>query len=150
MKLYRHSAVFTAPGIAKLRDTFDRLKLRYDHISHDLMRKNASRRSLDLKRLEREFLEFDMRQLEKIIAGARTLKHIDHPRRIILGTLVTYQQGDATFTVMLVDPLEADAEAGRISIRSPMGQALLNHRVNDVIILPTAHGIEKIVITKLE
>lgn len=49
---------------------------------------------------------------------------------IALGTRVTYAEGggSATRSVTLVAPAEADAAAGRISVLSPIGLALIGRR----------------------
>lgn len=50
--------------------------------------------------------------------------------RIALGTRVTYAEdgGNAIRSVTLVAPADADASAGRISVLSPIGLALIGRR----------------------
>ena len=52
------------------------------------------------------------------------------PDRMALGTRVTYAEdpGSAMRTVTLVAPADADAAAGRISVLSPIGLALIGRR----------------------
>ena len=43
-------------------------------------------------------------------------------------------------TYTLVSAVDADAAAGRLSVESPVGQALLGHREGDVVEIPTPKG----------
>ena len=43
-------------------------------------------------------------------------------------------------TYMLVSPVEADMAAGKISTKSPVGQALLGHAVGDTVVAKVPAG----------
>lgn len=55
--------------------------------------------------------------------------------------------GKQTFT--LVGPAEVDVASGRISIESPMGKALLGHKVGETVQVASPGGTRGVKITKL-
>ncbi|MNH50226.1 hypothetical protein D3C87_1746170 [compost metagenome] len=65
------SAMFT---VQDLREKLDRLKKRYEHVSGDLKNKNEPKNVQSIRRLEREFLMFDIKRLEKMIAQDEAAK----------------------------------------------------------------------------
>lgn len=50
-----------------------------------------------------------------------------------LGSQVRIRDADGTETFRIVPPEEADALADRVSADSPLGRALLGHRVGDQV-----------------
>ena len=69
--------------------------------------------------------------LAELMLDARFVAEEALPEDCIgLGSPVTYAEdgGGATRSVTLVEPAEADASAGRISVLSPIGLALLGRR----------------------
>lgn len=86
------------------------------------------------RRLERRATE-----LERVLASAReiapTLGGI-----VGLGSRVEIDEDGERESFQLVDPREANAAEGRISIVSPVGKALLGHRVGDEIMVPLPAG----------
>jgi transcription elongation factor GreA len=68
-----------------------------------------------------------------------------------LGNHVTIQEGDLPEeTYHVVGPKEADPRSGRISYESPIGRALVDHRVGDVVEVETPAGRLKFKILKIE
>jgi transcription elongation factor GreA len=68
-----------------------------------------------------------------------------------LGSTVSFSDPNAgreqTFTI--VDPLEAKPAEGRLSSVSPVGGALLGHRVGDVVDVRTPKGIRRLMIAAI-
>ena len=68
-----------------------------------------------------------------------------------LGGRVRYREGDASAeTITLVTPAEADPVAGRISVTSPIGSAMLGRRVGDVVSVRTPGGVRVVAITAID
>jgi len=68
-----------------------------------------------------------------------------------IGSKVTIQEGNyPEETYFLVGPTEADPRNGRISHRSPIGEALLDHHVGDNVSVSTPAGEIKLKIVKIE
>ncbi|WP_108307815.1 GreA/GreB family elongation factor [Metalysinibacillus jejuensis] len=65
----------------------------------------------------------------------RSAKVVDTPSDIVaLGTIVTFQEeGMDAETYQIVTSIEADVLAGKISVDSPMAQALIGKKVGDEV-----------------
>lgn len=63
---------------------------------------------------------------------------------------ITNTANDAHMTYTIVSPHEADLRERRISIQSPIAQALLNHKVGDVVEAKVPAGTVSLKIEKLE
>lgn len=69
----------------------------------------------------------------------------------LLGATVTVEEisGGEKYDYILVNQEEADFDLNKISVTSPVGKALLGHRVNDVISMSVPAGTIKYKITKI-
>jgi transcription elongation factor GreA len=88
-------------------------------------------------------LEARIAKLEDTIASARLVdeSQIDTSKVFILSTVRVRNvkaRNEATYT--LVSPEEADMAAGKISIKSPVGQGLLGRGVGDVVEIKVPAG----------
>jgi regulator of nucleoside diphosphate kinase len=73
--------------------------------------------------------------LADVLMDARMVAHERLPGdRVAMNSRITYREepGGATRRVVIVHPREADASAGRISVLSPVGRALLGRKVGTV------------------
>ena len=86
------------------------------------------------RRLERRATE-----LERLLASAREIAPVTGGV-IALGSRVEVAEDGEHESFQLVDPHEANAVEGRISVVSPVGKALLGHRVGDEIGVPLPAG----------
>jgi transcription elongation factor GreA len=83
------------------------------------------------------------------IMGAHEVLPTD---KVLVGITVTIEDvsdGEVSEYTM-VSPLEADPDQGRISIQSPLGQALLGRAVGDIAELKVPRGAIKYKITRIE
>lgn len=101
---------------------------------------------------DQAFLEGRIQELEYILRNAEIIETEDGPKDVVaLGTRVTVQEEDFEPEVfLLVGAQEADPRAGKISNESPIGQALLDHRVGDVVEVETPGGRIRLRILKIE
>jgi transcription elongation factor GreA len=147
----RPSATLTPFGVKKLNDKLELLKQRYVDISHDLKDKTQSHSILAIKRIEHEIIAVDILNMERVLASAHVIEKDLCPFKIAQGTTVIYAE-HATASqneVTLVDPLEADPSEGFISIKSPIGAALLGHMAEDTVYITTPKGINQLKIIRL-
>ena len=86
------------------------------------------------RRLERRATE-----LERLLASAREIAPTAGGI-IGLGSRVEVEEDGEHEAFQLVHPNEANAAEGRISIVSPVGKALLGHRVGDEVLVPLPAG----------
>ena len=97
------------------------------------------------------FLEGRIQELEAILRNAIIIKETKSSGIIFIGSHVTIQED--TFdpeTYHLVGPTEADPRQGRISYESPIGRALMDKKVGDVVEAETPGGKIKFKILKIE
>ncbi len=98
------------------------------------------------------FLEGRIQNLEYLLKNAIIVEDEDSPKdRVDVGARVTVQEsGETPETYYLVGIVEADPRNGRISHESPIGKALLGHRVGDEVIVETPGGNIQLKILKIE
>lgn len=99
---------------------------------------------------EQSFVVGRIQHLEAILSNAQILEEDVRADRVSLGSRVTIvEDGGAPETYQIVGMAEADPASGRISYESPLGKALLGHRVGDVVEAITPGGILRIRIVSL-
>jgi transcription elongation factor GreA len=100
---------------------------------------------------EQMLLELRIAEMEQTLAISETIQVPAKEDGLIRpGSTVTFRDEDGVDAYELVGPAEANPRAGRISITSPVGQALLGHRVGDEVEAPTPSGIRLLLIEQVE
>jgi transcription elongation factor GreA len=99
---------------------------------------------------DQAFLEGRIQEIEAVLRTAVIVEK-KHSDVVTVGSTVTVQEDDFTpETYYLVGAKEADPRNGKISNESPIGRALMEHRVGDVVEAETPGGKLKIKILKIE
>ena len=82
--------------------------------------------------------------VENMLRNAVVIQEASGAGVIALGSSVEVQDefGKQTFTI--VGPAEVDVAAGRISLESPVGKALLGHKVGDEVQVQSPGGSRKV------
>jgi transcription elongation factor GreA len=70
--------------------------------------------------------------------------------RIGIGSSVVLIHGDKSKTYQIVSPHEADILRGRLSHLSPLGTALLNHKMGDVVKIKANEMMQEYAITEVK
>jgi transcription elongation factor GreA len=98
------------------------------------------------------FLEGRIQELEYILRNATIVEEKVGPKDVTaVGTRVTVQEQDFEPEIFyLVGAKEADPRAGKISNESPIGRALMDHRVGDMVEAETPGGKIQLKILKIE
>lgn len=91
---------------------------------------------------EQGFLEGRIRQIEMMLRHAVLIEANGPTEEVGLGSRVTVIEvgGGDREVFHLVGPAEADPADGRISYESPLGRALLGHRVGDTVCVEAPGG----------
>ncbi len=101
---------------------------------------------------EQAFVEGRIHELETILANARVIDpSLSRSEIVQVGAKVTIQEGSKepeTYTI--VGPAEANPRLGRISNESPLGRALIDHRVGDEVRVDAPDGPFTVKILKVE
>jgi transcription elongation factor GreA len=97
------------------------------------------------------FLEGHIQELEYLVRHAVVIEKNINRDRVGVGSHVTIQEGnDPAETYHMVGPKEADPRNGRISHESPIGRALMDHRLGDEVEVEIPAGKVKFKILKIE
>ncbi|MFH1201896.1 MAG: transcription elongation factor GreA [Candidatus Omnitrophota bacterium] len=92
-------------------------------------------------------------ELEGKLSQARILDNEDIPKdRVLIGATVTIRdlETQEVISYTLVSEVESDYNEGKISITSPVGAALMNHKEKDKVEINVPAGILKYEIVKIE
>jgi transcription elongation factor GreA len=99
---------------------------------------------------EQARLEGRIMELEQLLARAVPISKVDTDM-VSLGSIVHLRTPDEReYCYTLVGAFEANPGAGRISNESPVGKALLGHRVGDLVIVSTPGGVKEYTIYSIE
>lgn len=99
---------------------------------------------------DQAFLEGRIQEIEAILRMAVIIEK-KQSDVVTVGSHVTIQEGDSPpETYHVVGAKEADPRNGKISNESPIGKALIDHKVGDVVEAETPSGRIKFKIRKIE
>lgn len=99
------------------------------------------------------FLEGKIMELEYLLKNATIIEEKDGgPREVVeVGARITVvEEGESPESYLLVGAKEADPRNGRISHESPIGKALIGHKVGDRVPVETPGGTLWLEITEIE
>jgi transcription elongation factor GreA len=101
---------------------------------------------------EQAFVEGRIQELDLLLATAKIIEDNGKKKHdtVILGAKVTIKEGNfeaETFTI--VGMAEANPREGKISNESPIGKAILGHKVGDTVKVETPGGTYNVKILKV-
>lgn len=89
---------------------------------------------------EQAWVETEIKRLENLLRSARIIDNNEKGGSVGLGSTVKLKTGGEMKTYMIVGSEETDPLNGRISHQSPLGQALLDKRINEKVTIRTPKG----------
>lgn len=100
---------------------------------------------------EQGFLEGRIQELERILRNVVIIDENQNRDVVDIGAHITIQEDDyPEETYHMVGPKEANPVEGRISHESPIGRALLGHRVGDEVAAETPNGVVRFKIVRID
>jgi transcription elongation factor GreA len=99
---------------------------------------------------DQAFLEGRIAELEAILNDAIVIGKRQNKKVVNLGSKVTVMFDGQKQKFQIVEPEEADSTKGKISFKSPLGQAILGKKPGDETIVETPNGKIKCKILKIE
>ncbi len=100
---------------------------------------------------EQGFVEGRILELEQILRDAVIIQEGNRKDYVDIGARVTIQEEDYDpETYHMVGPNEANPREGRISHESPIGQALMGKKVNDIVTAKVPSGVIRVKIVGIE
>ena len=109
--------------------------------SHGDLSENAE---YDAAKEEQGLFELRISKLENILARARVIDSFQFPAgevHILSTVKVKNLKTNKVFQYTLVSPEEADFQAGKISVTSPVGQGLIGNKLGDKVKVKAPAGI---------
>jgi len=148
----------TAEGLVKLRAELDELKGPSRHRiaeaireakSHGDLRENAAYHEA---RLNQRRLEARIKELEKAVLMAKVIERPKDHKGVHVSSRVTLldEEIDDQFTVTLVGAFEAESTENRISITSPLGEALIGKETGALVEVMAPAGKQTYKIVSVE
>ena len=98
------------------------------------------------------FIEGKINELKAVIGRSEVLEVETSPTdRVVFGrTVLLYDlQTEEEVTYQLLGPYESDPENGKISVTSPLGQALIGRKTGDEVSVKTPGGIQEVEIVEI-
>lgn len=101
---------------------------------------------------DQAFLEGKIQEYEEILAGVKIIKKTNSKNGVVdVGAWITIKEGTyPEERYQMVGAREANPREGRISNESPIGSALMGHKIGDTVTVKTPRGEMKIKILKVE
>ena len=98
------------------------------------------------------FLEGKIKEYEEILSGVKIIEETNNTSGVVdVGSWVTIKEGKSPEEKYhVVGAKEANPREGRISNESPIGSAVMGHKVGDNVVVVTPGGEMKIKIVKVE
>ncbi|HEX9114726.1 MAG TPA: transcription elongation factor GreA [Anaerolineae bacterium] len=143
-----HNVYLTADGIKKLQEELDHLvNVRRGEIARQIADAKADgdiseNAGYDEAKTAQAFVEGRILTLKNILSNAQVIHENGSKGTVDLGTTVTIRETESgdeeKYTI--VDSTEVDPGNGRISLRSPIGHALMGHKKGDAVQVQTPNG----------
>jgi transcription elongation factor GreA len=143
-----NTVYLTADAMKKLQDELEHLvNVRRPEIARQIAEAKADgdiseNTGYDEAKTAQAFVEGRIRTVKGLLAAAVLISGNGHGDTVDLGVTVTIRErtsGDRE-TYTIVGSTEADPLSGRISLRSPIGHALMGHRIGDVVRVSAPDG----------
>lgn len=101
---------------------------------------------------EQAFVEGRILELEYMVSQAKIIEHGNAKDKVAIGSTVEVKEkgGRKSETYMIVGIAEANPKEGLISNESPMGSALLNHKVGEFVEVQAPAGAIQYRIVKIK
>ena len=100
---------------------------------------------------EQAFVEGRIQELEMLLATAKIIDENGKKKDSVqIGSKVTIKEGNFDpETFLIVGAAEANPRDGKISNESPIGKAILNHKIGDIVKVETPGGTYNVKILKI-
>jgi len=152
-----HEVYLTASGLKKLEGELEHLHtVRRQEVAQRLREAMQGGELIDnaeyeAAKNEQAFIEGRILEVEYIVSQAKLIEPGKATDVVCIGrTVVVKQNGKKRETFTIVGAAEADPKAGLISNESPLGQALLDHKVGDEVEVIAPAGVLRFRIVKIK
>ncbi len=152
-----HNVYLTADGMKQLQEELDHLvNIRRPEIARQIADAKADgdiaeNAGYDEAKNAQAFVEGRIMTLKNLLGNAKLIKSNGSKALVDLGCTVIIRETESgdeeKYTI--VDSTEVDPGNGRISMRSPIGHAILGHRIGEMVEVTTPGGSLQFEIVKI-
>ena len=137
----------TISGKKELESEIEELKSRRGEIAEKISEARdfgdlSENAEYDVAREEQGLVETRIAEIEEILLNTEIIK-AGSSSKVSLGSKVELLFGKKKVTYTIVGPVEADPLEGKISNKSPIGEAMFGKKVGDDFAIETPKGIVK-------
>lgn len=151
------SDYLTAEGMKQLQDELDHLiNIRRPEVARQIADAKADgdiseNAGYDEAKNTQAFVEGRILTLKSLLAGAVVIRKNSSQEAVDVGCKVTIRDTEcgAEETYTIVGSTEVDPGNGRISLKSPIGRALMGHRRGDSVAVETPGGSARFEIVRI-
>ena len=97
---------------------------------------------------EQGFMEARIRELREIVSQAEVIKK-GNKEKVEIGSTVFLESRSGEDKYQIVGPEEADILCGKISFKSPLGEAILGKKKGESVRIKTGDGLKEFKITSI-
>ena len=151
------SYYLTHEGMAKLKAELDQLKgVKRRELAKRLrsaiqMGDLSENADYHKAKEDQAFLEGRIQEIEYLLRNATIIERNPSAEQVGLGNHVTIQEdGFPPETYHIVGAKEADPRNGKISNESPIGRAVFDRRIGDIVEVATPGGTRRLKVLKIE
>ena len=148
----KNAVYLTEEGLKNLKDELDNLiNVRRPENIKSIKEARALGDLYDSAKNEQAQIEARIKTIEKMLENVSVIT--DVPKDVVgIGSTVSieYVDDDDSDEYKIVGSQEADPFESRISNESPIAQALLNHKVGDIVTVESPNGNYEIKITEIK
>jgi transcription elongation factor GreA len=153
-----NQAVYVTPeGLVKLEDELQYLRtIKRQEVAqrlHEAMEDGEliENAEYEAAKNEQAFVEGRIIELERMLAAAQVIERDSSKDVVRIGsTVIVQEDGADKETYTIVGAAEASPKDGLISNESPLGQALLEHKVGEVVQVKAPAGMLSFKIVKIK
>ncbi len=145
----------TTEGLEKLKKELDHLqnvkrkevseRIRHTASQGDLKENAAYHMAKD----EQGFMEARIRELREILSQVEVIRKGSR-EKVGIGSTVFLKSKDEESKYQIVGPEEADILCGKISFKSPLGEAILGKKKGETVKIKTGDGLEEYKIVSID
>jgi len=152
--------VLTPEGYQRIRDELHHLtaverpemRRRLGEAKQSAVSEDSDTSEYETAKMDQALVEGRIRELEDVIRRARVLEPDEIPANVVgLGSIVRVKdlETNETWDVRVVSSFEADPNEDRISIESPLGQAMLGKKQRTEVEVRAPGGVMKYRIVRI-
>ena len=146
--MVNQAVYLTAEGYKKLEEELNHLRnVRRQEVAKRLREAMEGGELIDnaeyeAAKNEQAFVEGRILELEHLLAQAQVIEHTEPSEVVEIGSTVVVREGNRKpETFKIVGAAEANPKEGLISNESPLGKALLQKRVGDIVDVNAPDGV---------